>query len=266
MMFKKNIYNFFLIRFLIVFLTLVFGSCSSKNQNLEDTNYQERSLKVIYNSALNKLLNKDYQEASIEFDEVERQHPYSRWAKKSILMSSYSSYKNEDYIKCEANISRFISLYPASESVSYAQYLLAMCYYDQILDPQRDQTAVQMAYNTFNLILDRYPDTPYAKEAYYKIIFLEDSLAAKEMNVAKTYTSLKKYIASLKRYKNIVNQYQTSSFVAEALYRIVEIYLILGVKEEAVINARVLGYNYPGSKWYKFSYKLFEDNKEFMNK
>ena len=134
-------------------------------------------------------------------------------------MSSYASYKNEDYIKCEANINRFISLYPASELASYAQYLLAMCYYDQILDPERDQTAVKMAYSTFNLIIDRYPETAYAKEAYYKIIFLEDSLAAKEMNVAKTYTSLKKYIASLKKYKNIVNQYQTSSYVAESLYR-----------------------------------------------
>ena len=122
-----------------------------------------------------------------------------------------------------------------------------------------------MAHNTFKLIIDRYPNTAYAKESYYKIIYLEDSLAAKEMNVAKTYTSLKKYIASLKRYKNIVNQYQTSSYVAESLYRMVEIYLILGIKEEAVINARVLGHNYPDSKWYKFSYKLIEDNKEFMN-
>ena len=258
-MFKKNSYNFFPYLFCIIFFTIILGSCSSKNKTLEDVDYQERTLTNIYNSALTKLINKEYEDASLEFDEVERQHPYSKWAKKSILMSSYSSYMNEDYIKCETNINRFISLYPASELTAYAQYLLAMCYFDQILDPERDQTSVKMAYTTFNLILDRYPNSIYAKEAYYKIIFLEDSLAAKEMNVAKTYSSLKKYIAAIKRYKNIINDYQTSSYVPEALYRMIEIYLILGIKEEAIINARVLGYNFPDSKWYKYGYKLIKN-------
>ena len=265
MMFKKNIYNFFLLRVAVIIFILVFGSCSSKNKNISDSNYQERSLSIIYNSALIKLLDESYEEASLEFDEVERQHPYSKWSKKAILMSSYSSYKNGDYIKCEANVNRFISLYPASEFASYAQYLLAMCYFDQISDPERDQSAVKMAHTTFNLIIDRYPTSLYARDAYYKITFLEDSLAAKEINVAKTYSSLKKYIAALKRYKTVVNKYQTSSYVPEALYRMVEIYIILGIKEEAVINARVLGYNFPNSKWYKFGYDLIKDNKKYMN-
>jgi outer membrane protein assembly factor BamD len=174
-------------------------------------------------------------------------------------MSSYASYKNRDFVKAEINLKRYISLYPASDQVSYAQYLLGMCHFDQIIDDKRDQTAVKKAYQTFKLILDRYPETAYAKDAYYKIIFLEDILASKELNVAKTYLSLKKYIAAIKRFKNIVNNYQTSSFVPESLHRLVEVYLILGVNEEAIINARVLGYNFPKSKWYKYSYKLLKN-------
>ena len=227
--------------------------------------YEERSLNTIYKSALEKLNNKNYEEAIYEFDEVERQHPYSVWARKSILMSSYASYKKRGFVKAEINLKRYISLYPASDLVPYAQYLLGMCYFDQIIDEKRDQTAVKQAHQTFKLILDRYPNTTYAKDAYYKIIFLEDILAAKELNVAKTYLSLKKYIAAIKRFKNIVNSYQTSSFVPESLHRLVEVYLILGVNEEAIVNARVLGYNFPNSKWYKYSYKLLKD-KNLINK
>ena len=185
MMIKKNIYNFFIWIISVLVFILMFGACSSKNKNVTESNYEERSLSIIYNSALNKLMDESYGEASLEFDEVERQHPYSKWSKKAILMSSYSSYKNQDYVKCEANVNRFISLYPASEFASYAQYLLAMCYFDQISDPKRDQTAVKMAHTTFNLILDRYPDSSYARDAYYKITFLEDSMAANEINIAK---------------------------------------------------------------------------------
>ena len=130
--------------------------------------------------------------------------------------------------------------------------------FSQIIDDKRDQTAVNNAYQTFKIIIDRYPSTKYAKDAYYKIIFLEDVLAAKEINVGKTYLSLKKYISAMKRFKNIVNNYQTTSFVPEALHRLVEIYIILGVNEEALINARVLGHNFPNSKWYKYSYKLLK--------
>ena len=227
--------------------------------------YEERSLNTIYKSALEKLNNKNYEEAIYEFDEVERQHPYSVWARKSILMSSYASYKKRGFVKAEINLKRYISLYPASDLVPYAQYLLAMCYFDQIIDEKRDQTAVKQAHQIFKLILDRYPNTTYAKDSYYKIIFLEDILAAKELNVAKTYLSLKKYIAAIKRFKNIVNSYQTSSFVPESLHRLVEVYLILGVNEEAIVNARVLGYNFPNSKWYKYSYKLLKD-KNLINK
>jgi len=229
-----------------------------------EVNYEERDLRNIYSSALKKLNDDEYQEAVNEFDEVERQHPYSLWARKSIIMSSYASYKDMDFIKAEINLKRYISLYPASDLVPYAQYLLGMCYFDQIIDEKRDQSSVNNAYQTFKIIIDRYPNTTYAKDAYYKIIFLEDVLAAKEINVGKTYLSLKKYIAAVKRFKNVVNNYQTTSYVPEALHRLVEIYLILGVNNEALINARVLGHNFPDSKWYKYTYKLLK-NKKLIN-
>ena len=255
-------YKLFLLKLPIIFLLVTFFSCSGNKE--KEIPYEERTLYIIYKSALEKLKNKNYEEAIYEFDEVERQHPYSVWARKAILMSSYASYKNRDFIKAEINLKRYINLYPASESAAYAQYLLGMCYFDQIIDDKRDQTSVKNAHQTFKLILDRYPETSYAKDAYYKIIFLEDLMAAKELNVAKTYLSLKKYIAAIKRFKYIVNNYQSSSFVPESLHRLVEVYLILGVNEEAIINARVLGYNFPNSKWYNYSYKLLK-NKNLIN-
>ena len=242
---------------LLFFLILACGCATIKE---EESAYEERILTTIYNNALNKLINKEYEDSSLEFDEVERQHPYSPWAKKAIIMSSYSNYKNAEYFKAEANLKRFINLYPASEYTSYAQYLLAMCYYQQIIDVKRDQASVFLAYDSFKLILDRYPNTDYAKESYYKIIYLENHIAARELRVGLTYISLKKYISALKRFKNIVNNYQTTIYVPEALHRMVEIYLALGIKEEALLNSRVLGYNFPKSKWYKFSYKLLRKN------
>ncbi len=250
--------NNFLSRASLIFFLIIISACSSIKD--EELNYQERDLTVIYNSALNKLIEKDFSSAALEFDEVERQHPYSPWAKKSIIMSSYSNYKDGEYFKSEANLKRFINLFPASEYTSYAQYLLAMCYYQQIIDVRRDQASVTLAYESFKLILDRYPDTNYAKESYYKITYLENHMAARELRVGITYISLEKYIAALKRFKNIVNNYQTTIYVPEALHRMVEIYLILGLKNEALINARVLGYNFPKSKWYKFSYRLIKEN------
>ena len=243
----------------LLFLLIFISSCAKKNSN--EVEYVERNINSIYNSALLSLINKNFQKATNEFDEVERQHPYSVWAKKAIIMSSYSSFKNKDYIKTEANLKRFISLYPASEFTAYAQYLLGISYYDQILEVNKDQTAVKEALQIFKIILDRYESSSYAKDAYFKIIYLENQLASKELDVAITYISLKNYISAIKRLKYIVNNYQTTNLVPEALHRLVEVYLLLGVKSEAIVNARVLGYNFPESKWYKLSYKLLKKNK-----
>jgi outer membrane protein assembly factor BamD len=246
---------------LALFLLLFLYSCTSNKVN--EIEYLERSLYEIYGSALNKLINSNYEEASLEFEEVERQHPYSEWAKKAIIMSAYSSYKSKDYIKVEANLNRFLNLYPASELAAYAQYLLGINYFDQIIEITRDQTSVIKSLEIFKLILDRYPKSNYAKDAYFKVIFLENKLAAKEMNIAMTYLGLKKYISALKRFKFVVNNYQTTEYTPEALHRLVQIYLTLGVKEEALVNARVLGHNFPSSVWYKLSYNLLKKKKIF---
>ena len=246
---------------LVLFSSIFLFSCSSNKDN--EIEYAERSLYQIYGSALDNLLNYDYQDASLEFEEVERQHPYSEWSKKAIIMSAYSSYKNKDYIKAEANLNRFLNLYPAAELAPYAQYLLGISYFDQIIEVARDQTSVTKSLETFKLILDRYPESNYAKDAYFKIIFLENQLAAKEIDIAMTYLGLKKYISALKRLKYVVNNYQTTNYTPEALHRLVEIYLILGIKEEALVNARVLGYNFPDSIWYKLSYNLLKKKKVF---
>lgn len=253
----KFLFKFSIFSFMLLFLL----SCASnKNKEIE---YSERSLHQIYSTALNNLLNNDYAEASLEFEEVERQHPYSEWAKKAIIMSAYSSYKNKDFLKAEANLSRFLNLYPASNFASYAQYLLGLSYFNQIIEISRDQTAVTNALEIFKLILDRYPKSNYAKDSYFKVIYLENQLAAKEIDIAMTYLSLKKYISALKRFKYVVNNYQTTNFTPEALHRLVEIYLILGVEDEAIVNARVLGYNFPNSTWYQLSYNLLKKKKVF---
>ena len=246
---------------LALFLFLLLLSCASNKST--ETEYIERSLYQIYGSALDDLLSDDYEKASLEFEEVERQHPYSEWAKKAIVMSAYSSYKNRDYIKAEANLKRWVNLYPASDLAVYAQYLLGINYFDQIIEITRDQTSVTQSLEVFKLILDRYPKSNYAKDAYFKVIFLENKLAAKEIDIGMTYLGLKKYISALKRFKFVVNNYQTTNYTPEALHRLVEIYLILGVKDEALVNARVLGYNFPDSIWYKLSYNLLKKKKVF---
>ena len=246
---------------LALFLFFLLLSCASNKST--ETEYVERSLHQIYGSALDSLLSSDYKEASLEFEEVERQHPYSEWAKKAIIMSAYSSYKNRDYINAEANLNRFLNLYPASSLAAYAQYLLGINHFDQIIQVTRDQTSVTKSLEIFKLILDRYPKSIYAKDAYFKIIFLENRLAEKEIDIGMTYLRLKKYISALKRFKFVVNNYQTTNYTPEALHRLVEIYLILGVKDEALVNARVLGYNFPDSIWYKLSYNLLKKKKVF---
>ena len=263
MLLKYKKLNYF-IEIQSILLLLFLCSCSSNKDSAVE--YVERSVNSIYTSALYSLIENDFKQAAGEFDEVERQHPYSKWAKKAIIMSSYASYKSKDYIKTEANLKRFLSLYPASDFAAYAQYLLGINYFDQIITINRDQTSVNKALDIFTLIIDRYPNNNYAKDAYFKIIYLENRLAAKELDVAITYFSLKKYLAAIKRFKRIINDYQTTTYVPEALYRLVEVYLILGVKEEAIVNARVLGYNFPESKWYKLSYKLLKKNNILIKK
>ena len=233
--------------------SILLGSCAGGDSEPE---YTERSVEDIYNTALDKLIEGDYSQASEEFDEVERQHPYSIWSKRSLLMSAYSRYQRNDYELAIASALRYIELYPASENIDYAYYLIAISYYEQINDIGRDQADTERALSAFDELIARFPDGEYARDGKAKRDLALDHLAGKEMEVGRTYLGLKNYLASIKRFQNVIEKYQTTSHVPEALARITEVYVILGVKEEAQASASVLGYNYPGSIWYSYAYDL----------
>ena len=215
----------------------------------------------IYNNALDELIDKNYDDASKEFDEVERQHPYSIWSRKSILLSAYARYKRSEYELAISSLDRFIRLYPASDDIDYAYYLKSICYYEQIIDAKRDQSQARQAFDALNEVANRFPDSDYASDAKYKINVVEDHLASKEMEVGRTYLKLKRYLGAARRFKKVITDYETTNSTAEALARLVEVYLILGVEKEALINASVLGHNYPNSDWYRYAYNLLKKNR-----
>ncbi len=241
--------------YIIVFLVLLITGCSSRK---DEEVYVERTMEKIYNKGLDELSSGDYDAAAVEFDEVERQHPYSVWSRKAVLLSAYSRYKINEYEMAIATINRYIDLYPASRDIAYVYYLLAICHYEQIIDIKRDQTHTILAYESLREVINRFPDSDYAKDANYKMQLVEDHLAGKEMEVGRTYLTLKHYIAATRRFSSVVNDYDTSSHVPEALARLVEIYIILGIDKEVITNAAVLGHNYPDNYWYKYVYKTLK--------
>lgn len=211
----------------------------------------------LYNEAHDKLNDKDYKEAVSAFEEVERQYPFSEWATNAQVMSGYSSYKAGDYNAAVSTLSRFVKLYPNNESTPYAYYLIALCHYEQISDVGRDQKVTEDALAALREVMRRFPDTEYARDARLKADLTIDHLAGKEMQVGRYYLTRDNYLAAINRFRYVVDNYQTTTHAPEALHRLVEAYLKLGVTDEAQRYAAVLGHNYPGSIWYKDSYKLF---------
>lgn len=230
---------------------LILSGCSSAEEK-----YVDRSVNELYNEAMDALTDGKLEKAATTFEEVDRQHPYSEWAPKAQVMAAYSYYESQKYEKALATIQAYIQLYPAHADVAYAHYLEALCFYEQMSPIRRDQKNTELALNAFTEVLKRFPETSYAKDAKVKIDLLQDSLAAKEMMVARDYLDTKAYIAALNRFQKVVSDYQTTSQVPEALHRMAEIYLLLGMKEQAQKAAAVLGHNYPGSPWYADSYYL----------
>ena len=221
--------------------------------------YLERPVEDIYNEAFNLLLDGDFKDAARGFQEVERQHPYSVWATKAQLMTAYASYQADDYDEAVLAAQRFIELHPGNPDAAYAHYLIGISYYERISDVGRDQRMTELALDTFEEIGRRYPDSKYARDAALKISLARDHLAGKEMEVGRTYQDLEFYLAGINRFRNVVAEYQTTSHVPEALLRLTECYLALGVIAEAQAAAAVLGYNFPGSEWYQDSYALLEE-------
>jgi outer membrane protein assembly factor BamD len=229
---------------------LAAGACTPKDE------YVERPPDELYNTALDQLQSGKSVEAAKTFDEVERQHPYSSLATQAELMSAYSYYRNNKYDDAINSLDRFIQLHPGNPDAVYAYYLKGLCYYEQIVDVGRDQRVTELALETLTEVVTRYPNTPYARDARLKVDLARDHLAGKEMEIGRYYLTREQYLAAINRFRRVIEQYQTTTHVPEALERLTECYLALGVNDEAQAAAAVLGFNFPGSDWYQDSYSL----------
>ncbi len=241
----------------LVSLTLFLSACSllGNNRN-ERLAYVERPAEVIYNQGVDRMERNDWDRAKLFFQEVERQHPFSKWARRAMLMSAYANYRSADYEEAVATAQRFISLHPGNDSTPYAYYLIAMSYYDQIYDVGRDQATTISAESSLQQVVRRYPDSDYARDARLKLELTQDHLAGKEMSIGRYYLRQNQHLAAIGRFKNVVKVYETTSHVEEAMHRLVESYVSIGVIEEAKLVGSFLGYNYPSSQWYADSYDL----------
>ena len=249
----------FLILLLSVFLLL---ACSNKEKKaiLSDITEEERVV-IIYAEAVEDLKKGEAFVAKNKFKEAESLLPQSDWAAKSSLMASYADYTRNAYSNSIFSLERHIANYPADENIPYAHYLIAICYYEQILDEKKDLQPLMQAKKKFEFIISNYPETDYATDARFKLDLIVDQLAAKEMSIARYYMKTEKWIPALNRLKVVVEKYDKTVFIEEALHRLVEVYYKIGLVEEATQAAAILGYNYQSSEWYERSYQVF--NKEY---
>ena len=230
----------------------------------EDAPYVDRPVEQLYNNAQNSLSENKFIEASRLFDEVDRQHPYSPWAVRSQLMSAYALYEAQKYDQAIIGLNRFIQLHPGNERIDYAYYLRSLSYYEQIKDPQRDQKMTEQASAALTEVVQRFPDTAYGRDAKLKLDLARDHLAGKEMDVGRFYLRRGEYQAAINRFRRVVEYYQTTNQVPEALHRLAESYLALGLTQEARTTAAVLGHNFPGSEWYTDTYRLLTSDGSVM--
>lgn len=232
---------------------MVLAGCST-----DEPDYVERPVEELYNEAVDAVEGEEYDQAADLFLEVERQHPYSIWATKAQLMSAFSYYSNGQYDDAILAVDRFIQLHPGNRDVGYAYYLKALSYYEQITDVGRDQRNTEQALVSLEEVIRRFPNSGYARDAGLKLDLTRDHLAGKEMEVGRYYHERDNYLAAINRYRNVIENYQTTTHVPEALHRLSEAYVAMGIEPEARANAAVLGYNFPGSEWYLDSYELVE--------
>jgi outer membrane protein assembly factor BamD len=228
----------------------------AKNKAGSDTAYIARDVNSLYALAKQRLDKGQYEDAAKLFDEVERQHPYSVWARRAQMMSAFSYYMAQKYPEANSSAQRFLTIHPGNKDAAYANYLIAMSHYQQIQNVTRDQAATQNAANSFGELIRRYPDSRYAADARLKLDLINDHLAGKEMEIGRFYQRSGKWLAATLRFRKVVEGFQTTSHTPEALERLVECYLALGIPSEAQKAAAVLGRNYPGSEWYQRAYKL----------
>ena len=234
------------------------SGCAGRGGKSRDTAYVARDVDTLYAAAKQRLDQGNYRAAAGLFDEVERQHPYSPWARRAQLMSAFSYYVARDYTKAIQSAERFLSIHPGNKDAPYAYYLISVSYYEQISDVTRDQKITQQARQSLTEVVRRYPGTRYATDARLKLDLVNDHLAGKEMTIGRFYERSGKWLAAALRFRNVIDDYQTTSHAPEALFRLVETNLALGVPEEAQKAAAVLGANYPGNEWYRRAYALME--------
>jgi outer membrane protein assembly factor BamD len=219
----------------------------------------EAAPEQLYADGMRELRAQNYAAAVRNFDLVEREHPYSTWATSAKLMGAYTEYQRNRYTEAIGALDRFIQLHPAHRDIAYAYYLRALCQYEQINDAERDQRQTEVAMQALQEVASRFPDTAYARDARLKIDLGRDHLAGREMNIGRFYQRQALYTAAIGRFRRVVEEYQTTNHVPEALHRLTEIYLTLGLRDEARRTAAVLGHNYPGNAWYQDSYALLVD-------
>ena len=236
---------------LIIACVLALGACSS-------TTYSELNLSAedLYNRGYNELNKTAYAKAALNFEKVELEHPYSKWATKAKLMGAYAYYKDQKYDDAILSLERFIRYHPGNKDVAYAYYMRGLCYYEQIVGIEKDQGLTRQAQDAFNQVILRFPDSDYAKDARLKMDLIIDHLAGQEMEIGRFYLQQQNYLSALNRFSEVVNNYQTTGHIEEALYRQAEIYKIIGLEKEQQDATKVLGHNYPDSKWYKRAKKL----------
>ena len=253
--------------FLYLVLILVFCISCSTDQSKESV-IKEKSLDLqvmeAYNEGVKSLESGDVLFAAKKFNEAEILFPQSEWAPKSALMAGYSYYKQDYYQDTISEIERFLRIYPNHKDIDYAYYLMAISYYEQIVDEKKDLQSIIKAKETFNIILKKYPNTEYALDSEFKLDLINNILASKEMYIGRYYFQKKKWIPAINRFRVVIDEYETTVYAEEALHRLVEVYYVLGLKNESQKYAQLLGYNYQSSEWYKKSYIIF--NKTYNNK
>ncbi len=235
---------------------LLVAGCSAKEDE-----YVERPVEDIYNQAMDSLQKDNFVASAVLFDEVERQHPYSKWATKSQLMAAYSYYMSNRYDDAIVALDRFIQLHPSNRDIAYAYYLRGLSYYEQISGVTRDQKMTDLARQNLQELVARFPGSKYASDAKVKLDLTNDHLAGKQMEIGRYYLRQRHYGAAINRFKTVIDRYQTTTHVPEALLRLTEAYRALGIDEEARKTAAVLGHNFPGSEWYIDSSEMIEGKK-----
>ena len=254
----------------LILLVISLVSCSKEKINKSVIKEKDLESQVLeaYEEGLKSLNQGDAIFASKKFNEAETLFPQSKWAPKSSLMAAYSYYSQDYYEDSILELKRFIKVYPFHENIDYAYYLLGLCWYEQIIDEKKDLQTIIKAKEEFTFLIKNFPNTEYALDAEFKIDLINDTLAAKEMYVGRYYFDQKKWIPAINRFRTIIDEYETTIYTEEALHRLVEVYYIIGLKDEAKKYANLLGYNYQSSRWYEKSYsvfnKLYEENKNKM--